>query len=146
MPNGKRSITLTIGWIMLFVLGLLMTLGGLESLYVAYRAADNPIAGVSLARFAELNPEIPAALRGRRSTAASLAISYGILLAWIAAVPFRRAERWSWCAVGVSFAAGSLSAILRVPLLDTWSGAGSAAVALGIAVVALAISSRDFFG
>ena len=144
MENQKKSWTLTTGWIVLFILGLIIALGGLESLYIAYGTADNPVAGVSLSRLAEVHPDIPLMLRARRATAASLAFSLGILLAWIAFVPFRRAEKWAWQAIGISFSFGCLLAILRIQVLGTRSGIGQTLFALVIVIIALAISYRDF--
>lgn len=144
MENKKISWTLTTGWIVLFILGLIIALGGLESLYIAYGTADNPVAGVSLSRLAEVHPDIPLMLRARRATAASLAFSLGILLAWIAFVPFRRAEKWAWQAIGISFSFGCLLAILRIQVLGTRSGIGQTLFALVIVIIALAISYRDF--
>jgi hypothetical protein len=144
MENLKKSWTLTTGWIVLFILGLLIAFGGLESLYIAYGTADTPVAGVSLARLAEIHPDIPLVLRARRATAASLAFSLGILLAWIAFVPFRRAEKWAWQAIGISFSFGCLLALLRIPILGTQSGISQALFALVIVIIALALSYRDF--
>jgi hypothetical protein len=144
VENQKKSWTLTTGWIVLFILGLIIALGGLESLYVAYASVDNPVAGVSLSRLAEVHPDIPLMLRARRATAASLAFSLGILLVWIAFVPFRRAEKWAWWALGISFVLGSLLMLLRIPVLGTQSGIGQAIFTLVIVIIALAISYRDF--
>lgn len=143
MENGKKTVTLTIGWIMLLVLGVLMTLGGLESLLFAYRSGNEAPAGVSMQELSRTNPELPVALRGRRATAATLAVTSGILIAWIAAVAYRRGERWAWWALLCSIGLGAGLSILRISLLGTRLGAGAAAFVLIWAIVALAISYRD---
>jgi hypothetical protein len=144
VETGKKSVTLTIGWVMLLVLGVLMTLGGLESLVFAYRAGNEAPAGVSMQELARINPELPVALRGRRATAASLAISCGILVVWIAAIPYRRGEKWAWWALLCSIGLGTTLSVLRVSALGTKAGAVAAGIFLTWLLLALAISYRDF--
>lgn len=144
MENRKKSVTLTIGWILLLLLGLVIAGGGVASLLVAYRGADDPIVGVKLERMAEVHPDLPKALRGRRATASSFAISYGILLMWVAATAYKRAEKWAWYSSLTSLGFGSLLSLLRVPVLDTTLGVPVAGGLLAILAIALAVSYRDF--
>ncbi len=144
MDSERRSMTLKIGWLLLIAMGLLITLGGIESLVVAYRGADDPIMGVSMERMAELNPDLPNAIRGRRATAAFYATSCGLLVAWIAATAFRQRQKWAWYALLSSVGVGAALSVLRIPLLDYTPGAQAAAAILVVLVVALAISYRDF--
>ncbi len=95
MDSEKSSVTLKIGWILLLLAGLLMTLGGLESFAVAYWGADDLIAGVSLEKLAQVNPDLPKAMRGRRATAAFYATSCGLLVAWVAVAAYP----WNFCPV-----------------------------------------------
>jgi len=141
--EGKRSVTLTIGWVMLVIMGALLAVGGVESLLIAYRGTGPLVAGMSSQDLAAVKGELPNALRGRRATAATLALTSGLLVAWIAAVPFRRGERWSWWALLSSVGLGGLGSILRVPMLETRAGAGVAVVFLVWLILALAISYRD---
>ena len=144
MENQKKSLTLSIAWIVLLVLGILMSIAGIGSLSEAYRGMDPFLAGVSYDQLATLNPEIPNMLRGRRATAASLAVTGGMLMCWIAATAFRRREKWSWYALLSSFGLGSILSILRVPVLGYSAGAETAGFFLVILVIALAVSYRDF--
>ena len=144
MENQKKSLTLTIAWIVLLVSGILMSIAGIGSLSEAYRGADPFLAGVSYDQLAALNPEIPNMLRGRRATAASLGVTCGLLLCWIAATAYKRREKWSWYALLSAFGLGSLLSILRVPVLGYRAGAEIAGVFLVILVTTLAISYRDF--
>ena len=144
MANETRSKTLTIGWVLLLILGILLAAGGLGSLAVAYRRSGDRIAGVELQRLAELSPDLPDALRGRRATAAVLSFTSGVFLVWIALVPFKRGERWAWRAVATSLGLGALLSILRLPMLDTRLGAGAAVFVLVWVVAALLDSYRDF--
>lgn len=144
MAEEKKSWTLTVGWLLMLVIGLLITLGGLESMSIAYRATQDRIAGVSLADLAKLSPDLPNAIRGRRATAASLAITSGLLICWVAAAAYKRGEKWAWYALLSSLGIGTILSILRIPLLGMSSGAGTPAVMGGVMLVALLISFRDF--
>jgi len=145
MENERpRSITLTIGWILLFIAGLLITLGALGSLGVAYFGSDDVVGGASLADLAKLGEEVPSAVRGRRATAASFAFATGVLTCWIAATAYRRREKWAWYALltGVGVA-GALS-ILRVSMIGIRAGTGSALLLEIVLLAGLLISYRDF--
>jgi bacteriorhodopsin len=145
MMNAERkSLTLTFGWLLLLAVGLLITLGGLESLYIAYFGSTESIAGVSMETLAQVNPELPKAIRGRRATAACYAVSMGTLLAWVAATAFRRRQKWAWYALLCAVGAGAILSILRIPLLDYRAGAETAGSILVALILALAVSYRDF--
>jgi hypothetical protein len=144
MEEKKKSVTLKIGWILLVALGGLIILGGVESLYVAYWGFGDAPAGVQLSDLAKVNPDLPAALRGRRATAASLAVTCGLALCWLAAAPYSRAEKWAWYAVLAAFGIGSILSLLRLPVLGTRAGTALPVFALVVMLAALAVSYRDF--
>ncbi len=144
MENQKKSVTLSIAWITLLILGILMSVAGLGSLFEAYRGTDPFLGGVSYDQVANLNQDIPNMLRGRRATAASLGVTCGVLLCWIAPTAFRRREKWSWYALLSAFGLGAILSLLRVPLLAYRTGAEPAGIILAILLIALAVSFRDF--
>jgi len=144
MENQKKSLTLSVAWIVLLALGILMSIAGLGSLAEAYRGKSPFLAGVTYDQLASLNPEIPNMLRGRRATAASLGVTSGMLVCWIAATAFRRREKWSWYALLSAVGFGCILSILRVPVLGSRAGAEAAGVVMVILLFALAISFRDF--
>ena len=144
MENQKKSITLSIAWIVLLILGILMSVAGLGSLAEAYRGKSPFLAGVTYEQLASLNPDIPNMLRGRRATAASLGVTCGLLLCFIAATAFRRGEKWTWYALLSAFGLGSILSILRIPLLGYRPGAEAGGFVLAILLIMLAISFRDF--
>jgi hypothetical protein len=144
MEDQKKSLTLSVAWIILLVLGILMSIAGLGSLSEAYRGTSPFLAGVTYDQLANLNPEIPNMLRGRRATAASLGVACGILLCWIAATAFKRGEKWSWYALLSAFGVGCILSILRVPVLGSRAGAETPIVLMIILLIPLAISFRDF--
>ena len=144
MEDQRKSLSLTIGWVLLLVLGLAVAGGGLASLMVAYRGADDPIAEIRFEAMAKVHPDLPNAIRGRRATAATWAISCGVLLCWMALTAFKRGEKWAWLAVGTSLGTGCLLSLLRVPILGLRAGAAAAGIILGILVVTLFVSYRNF--
>lgn len=144
MDAEKRSLTLAFGWLLLTAVGLLITLGGLEAMFIAYSRSDDSISGVSMQTLSQLNPDLPKAIRGRRATAAFYATSCGILMAWVAATAFRKRQKWAWYALLCSIGAGAILSILRVPLLDYRPGAEAAGSILVALLLALAVTYRDF--
>lgn len=141
----RKSKTLTTSWILLLVLGLLLVLVGLGSLYVAhFEAPDVLVQGVDVQKLSEVDPRLPTVLRGRRATAGSLSLSLGILIAWIAATAYRRGERWAWPALLVSVGVGSVLSMLRYVTLGTALGLVPAGIALVVLVIALLIAYKDF--
>ena len=93
MANLEKSIALRISWLMLLVLGVLLALGGAESLYTAYHSSFESLAGMSTQDLARTSPEILSAIRGRRATAASLSLACGVMIIFIALFPYRRGEK-----------------------------------------------------
>ncbi len=141
--GGRKPVTLTIGWIMLTVMGALLVLGGLGSLGTAYRTGNESIAGLKAQELAKIHPELLPALLGRRATAASLSLMAGMLIAWIASGPFRRGEKWAWWAMLTAIGLGAAMSLLRIPALGYNAGAVNAAVLLVWLLIALAVSYRD---
>ena len=144
MEDQRKALSLTIGWVLLLILGLGIAGGGLASLMVAYRGANDIVAGIGFEAMAKMHPDLPNAIRGRRATAATWAISCGVLLCWITLTAFKRGEKWAWLAVGTSLGAGCLLSLLRVPTLGLRAGAAAAGISLGILLVTLFVSYRNF--
>ncbi len=144
METEKRSVTLIIAWVLLLVMGLLLTLGAAESMVIAFRGSGDTIAGVPKSSLAQINPDLPKTLLAQRLTAASYALTCGILVAWIAVTAFRKRQKWSWYALLCSVGLGSALSALRVLLMDFTPGMPVAVVTLIVLLVALAISYRDF--
>jgi hypothetical protein len=92
----------TVSWVLLTLVGTLMLLGGLASASVAYRGAQERIAGVELRELASGREEVVTALRARRGTAAAYAAGFATLFLFVVLGPYRRGEIWSWWAVLVA--------------------------------------------
>ena len=144
MTNGKTSATLRIGWVLLLLMALLLVVGGVGSLWVAYRGTGDAMAGTALYEAAKDNPDLLNSLRGKRATAASYALTCGLLLGWVTLTAFRKRERWAWFAVLTSIGLGAAGSILRYFVLDLSAGTSTAVATLAVMAVALAVSYRDF--
>jgi len=112
---------------LLGLMGGLTLIASLISAYAAYvpRRGDGPPSAEE------------AALRARRGTAAAYAASYSTLLLFVVLGPYKRAEPWSFWAIGTGSLVLVVLNVLRIPLLGTLSGTGPAAAQFGL--VALGI-------
>ena len=144
METEKKSVTLIIALVILSLMASLMILGSATSMYVGFSGGDEVMAGMTSHALAQINPEIPNALRGRRITAASYAFTSGVLVLWITLTAFRKRQKWAWYALLCSVGLGSLLSTLRVPLINYRPGMEAPGITLIVLLIALVISYRDF--
>lgn len=134
----------TISWILLALLGALTLLSSVASVSVAYFQEDDLIGGpegISLSELVGDRPEITAALKARRGTAAAFGAGYAVLFLFIVLVPYRRGEPWAWWAVLVGTLVTAGVILLRVFLLQTQLGLGAAVLPLVVVAIALALDA-----
>jgi hypothetical protein len=138
----------TASWLLLAIAGALILLGGLQSAYVAYAGAQDTLmpGGPTVAALDAVHPGLGAALRGRRATAAAFAAAYGVLFLYIALVPYRRGDVWSWWALLAGALTLGVVIMARVPLLATRLGAGTGLLQLAVVVVGLLLDVRRVTG
>ena len=138
----------TVGWVLLLLLATALTLLSINSTYIPLAARPEGVTpSVTVDDVgAKTSPEVATALRGRRVTAATWALAYGLLLWGVLLVPYRRGERWAWWAILLSIMISQLLSLARIPMLDTQQGAAPSAILLGIAVVGLLLGARHVFG
>lgn len=140
----------TVSWILLMLVGVLTLWGSLESSNVAYRPHQDRIAGVTVTDLAAGKPDVEAALRGRRGTAAAYAAGFATLFLFVALFPYRRGERWAWWAILVGTLVVAVLVLLRIPALGVAlrSPSGGTAIAaliqLGVVAIALALGAGRF--
>ncbi len=129
----------TISWILLTILAVLIVLGGLSSLSIAYfgAASSDIITGSTSLQDLQISPQVAKALRGRRATAAAFALGFGVLLLFVILGSYRRGAGWAWWAVLVSILGVCVVVLLRVIVLGTFQGAGTAGLILLLAIPAL---------
>jgi hypothetical protein len=131
----------TASWVILAIVGALTMLGSMASCYVAYRARDEQIGSESLSQIAGGNPERVTALRARRGTAAAYAAGFATLFLAITLRPYRRGDAWAWWALLAGTVVLAAMILLRVPFLDTRSGAATGLITLVVVGLALALDA-----
>ncbi len=114
----------TVSWILLALVAFLIILGGLGSTGAAYfgdGSADVIVGTTSLSDL-PIDREVANALRGRRGTAAALALGFGVLLMAVTLGPYRRGAVWAWWAILASTGVTAGVILLRVPTLGIVQG------------------------
>lgn len=129
----------TASWVLLTMVGALMLLGSVASLYTAYRAgAPDPVTPrITLDDVAAGRPEVATAIRARRGTAAAFAAAYAVLFLSVVLGPYRRGDAWSWWALLAAAVTLGVLIMARVPALETRAGAGTGLAQMVVVVVAL---------
>ncbi len=137
-----------VGWALLLLLAAALTLLSINSAYIPLAARpDGVTSSVTINDIGvKTSPEVATALRGRRVTAATWALAYGLLLWGVLLFPYRRGERWAWWAVLLSAVAPQLLSLARVPVLDTQQGAAASAAVIGITLAGLLLGAKHVFG
>ena len=111
-------------WIFLGLVGVLLALGSLISMSVAYLQppSNDIVVSASIAQLAAGDEAVETALRGRRGTAAGFAFAFAALYLMVVVGPYRRGDVWAWWALLVSVLALTASVLLRIPTLGTTLG------------------------
>ena len=137
-----------IGWVLLLLLAAALTLLSLNSTYLPLVSQpDDVTPSVTINDIgAKTSPEVATALRGRRVTAATWALAYGLMLWGVLLFPYKRGERWAWWAILLSLLVSQLLSLARIPMLGTQQGAAASAILIGIALVGLLLGARHVFG
>jgi hypothetical protein len=135
-------------WVLLAIVGALTLLGGIASLFTAYRPAapDALTPTIGIDDITAGRPEAATAIRARRATAAAFAAAYAVLFLSIVLGPYRRGDAWSWWTLLAGALTLGVLAGARIPLLGTTAGAGTALLPLGIVVIALLLDVRRVSG
>jgi len=137
--KGARVLFLASWVILVFVLAA-TTLLALQSLRIAYLNSQDhitPTYSYTNVREATGNEDAVKALQGRRATAATWALGYGLLGLIVVLGPYRRGERWAWWALLVSLGLSQLLSLLRAVMLGTTQGIQAPSILLAFTLLAL---------
>jgi hypothetical protein len=136
--KGARLLFLA-SWIILLVVSAFTALIAFNALRVAYSdSADDLASTMTVQQIREIGGETALKnYRGRRATAATFALGFAILAGFIAGVPYRRAEKWSWWALFVSVLVSQLLSLARVFMIGTTLGTGAAGLLLSFFLLGL---------
>jgi hypothetical protein len=134
----------TASWVLLAIAGVLIVLGGVVSVYVAYaRTGDNLMpGGPTVDALEAVHPGLGDALRGRRATASAFSIAYGVLFLYVVLGPYRRGDVGSWWALLAASLALALFILARIPFLGMRTGSGTGLVQLAVVIVGLLLDVR----
>jgi len=135
----SSNILFTTSWVILLVVSSSVILLSLQSLRIAYTGSQDILTReYTLAQIGEQGGEQAAkAFRGRRVTAATWALAFGLLAFAVTWIPYRRGERWAWWALLVSFGLSQLLSIARALALATTAGVAPPAMLLAFLLLAL---------
>jgi hypothetical protein len=129
----------TVSWVLLAIVAVLLILGGLSSLTIAYfgAASSDVITGSTSLQDLNITPEAATALRGRRGTAAAFCLGFGVLLLFIALVPYRQGAGWAWWAVLLAVVVLCGAVLLRIAALHTFQGTATVGMILLVVIPSL---------
>jgi hypothetical protein len=126
-------------WVILLIVSAMIVLVSAQSLWVAYSGQPDVITrDYTLTQVAEQGGEQAVkAIRGRRATAATWALAFGLLAIAVTFIPYRRGEQWAWWAMLVSVGVSQVLSLVRAIALATTVGTGTSGILLAIVLLAL---------
>ena len=144
--RGSNLLFMT-SWVILLVVSAAIILLSAQSLWVAYTGGPDTLTqGYTLTQIGEQGgDEAIKAFRGRRATAASWALGYGLLALAVVWIPYRRAEKWAWWALFASTGLAQLLSMARVVALGSSVGAGTAAALFAFVLLGLLAGAPRVF-
>jgi hypothetical protein len=136
--RGSKILFLA-SWVILLMVAAAITVLSAQSLRIAYTNKPDSLApGYTLTQIQDQGgDEAVKAFRGRRATAATWALGYGLLALAVILGPYRHGERWAWWALLLSLTLSQLLSLLRAIALATTAGLGAPGIVLAIALLAL---------
>jgi hypothetical protein len=134
-------------WVILLVASIFIVLVAAQSLWVAYtRGADGLTSEYTLTQIGEQGgDQAVKAFRGRRATAATWAIGYGLLSIAVVWFPYRRGEKWAWWALLVSLGVSQFLSLGRALALATTAGTSAPSLVLVFLFLGLLAGSPRMF-
>ena len=135
------------GWVILLVVSSAIVLLSAQSLRISYTGkTDGLTTGYTLTQIQEQGgDQAVKAFRGRRATAATWALGYGLLAIAVIWVPYRRGERWAWWALLVSLGLSQFLSLIRAVMLATTAGVGAPAIILAFVLLGLLAGAPRMF-
>lgn len=132
----------TLSWILLTIVCLLLVLGSVASLFIAYFGdpSSDLITGSTNLASLSLTEDVELALRGRRGTAASYSLAFAFSMLALVLGPYRKGDRWAVWVVLVSFVILGGASLLRIPALGIVQGATTGGGLLLVVIPAIALN------
>ena len=131
----------TVSWVLLAILGVLVLLVSGLSAQLAYWGMYQ-IGGETIEEIASGRDNVLVGLRGVRGTAAAWAAAWAALFLAVVIGPYRRGDVTSWWGILASAIVLGVVVAVRVPVLGTQAGAGTALVILLFVILALLVDVK----
>jgi hypothetical protein len=131
----------TVSWVLLAILGVLVLLVSGLSAQLAYWGMY-PVGGESIDVIASGRDNVLVGLRGVRGTSAAWAAAWAVLFLAVVIGPYRRGDVTSWWGILASAIVMGVVVAVRVPVLGTQAGAGTALVILLFVILALLVDVK----
>jgi hypothetical protein len=131
----------TVSWVLLAILGVLVLLVSGLSAQLAYWGMYQ-IGGETIEEIASGRDNVLVGLRGVRGTAAAWAAAWAALFLAVVIGPYRRGDVTSWWGILASALVLGVVVAVRVPVLGTQTGAGTALVILLFVILALLVDVK----
>ena len=133
------NLLFLVSWVILLIVSAMIVLVSAQSLLVAYSGQPDVITrDYTLTQVAEQGgDQAVKAIRGRRATAATWALGFGLLAIAVTFIPYRRGEQWAWWAVLVAVGVSQVLSLVRAIALATTVGTGASGILLALVLLAL---------
>jgi hypothetical protein len=132
--------------ILLALIAVVIIFGSIQSAAAALSSSADRIGSISFDQLREMGADDAVrAIRGRRVTAATWALGYALLFAWVVLGPYRRRERWAWWALLLSMVIPQIISLARLPFIGTTAGTLPSAMLLAFGLLGLLAGAPRFF-
>jgi hypothetical protein len=131
----------TVSWVVLAVIGVLTLLVAFLSTQLAYWG-EYEVGGVAIQEIAAGNNALLNGLRGVRGTSAAWGAAWAVLFLAVVLGPYRRGDVTSWWGILASALVLGVVVALRVLVLGTQAGTGTALVLLVLIILGLLIDVK----
>lgn len=138
----------TVSWIVLLLISVAVSLLSIGAAVTGLTGGRDVIVppNLTLEQLDTAGPGVVDAIRGRRVTAATWALAYGLLHAFVVLVPYRRGERWAWWALLVSLGVGMAVSAARAVTIPGALGTAAPLILLGLLALGLLAGAPRIFG
>jgi len=143
--KGER-ILFGVSIVVLALIAAFIILVSVQSVVVAFTNQADHVGSMRFDQLINMGAEDAVkAIRGRRVTAATWALAYAVLFAWVVLGPYRRTERWAWWMLLVSLIVPQVISIARLLFIGTTVGTLPSALLLAFGLLGLLAGAPRFF-
>ena len=143
--KGER-ILFGVSVFVLAVIAAFIIFGSVQSAAVAFTNQGDHVGNINFDQLRGMGAdEAVKAIRGRRLTAATWALAYAVLFAWVVLGPYRRTEKWAWWILMASLIIPQVISIARLLFIGTTAGTLPSALLLGFGLLGLMAGVPRFF-